>query len=254
MFEHHRQTIENLKGCYEAQDDCLALLIIGSVARGDAGETSDVDFYLVVTEQVYQDCEARNAGCVDAHEHSVSPCTEANGYLTSLPALQALRDRGNEMDRWMFSHVLVVFCKDEAIEKLVGEIAQYPEAGRIRRMESFHSQIYYHVSFFEFAFLSQTKYLIYETATKLILSIGRLILADNRILYPNRKWFFRELRKAPDQPEGLCQTIEAFLDAPTIAAGHALIEMVERHKEYPLPPEGMKARINRESILNLEEW
>ena len=48
--------------------------------------------------------------------------------------------------------------------------------------------------------------------------------------------------------------MEAFLDAPTIAAGHALISMTENYKAYPLPPEGMKARIAKESILNLEEW
>jgi hypothetical protein len=45
-----------------------------------------------------------------------------------------------------------------------------------------------------------------------------------------------------------------FLDHPTIEAGNHLIELVNRHKAYPLPPEGMKARIAKESLLNLEEW
>jgi hypothetical protein len=254
MHEHHRQTIDNLKACYEKKDSCLALVIIGSVARGEAGESSDVDFYLVVTEQAYEDCLAKNAICVDAQEYSVSPCTEANGYLISVPALRAITDYGNEIDRWMFTKALVVFSKDPEINRLASDIPRYPEEDRLRRMESFHSQMYYHISFFEFAYYSQTKYLVYETATKLILSIGRLILADNRILYPNRKWFFRELQKALDKPAEICAAMEAFLDAPTIDAGHQLIEMVEGHKTYPLPPEGMKARIANESILNLEEW
>ena len=254
MFEHHRQTIENLRACYENNPDCLALIVLGSVARGDAGETSDVDFYLVVTEQFYEDCEAKNAGCIDAHEFSVSPCTEANGYLMSLQGMKKMSETGNEIDRWTFTKALVVFSKDAEIDRLAAEIPRYPEKDRIRHMETFHSQMHYHISFFEFAYLSQTKYLIYETAVKLILSTGRLILADNRLLYPNRKWFFRELRKAPDKPEGLCEAMEAFLDAPTIESGHQLIEMVEGYKAYPLPPEGMKERINKESILNLEEW
>jgi hypothetical protein len=121
-------------------------------------------------------------------------------------------------------------------------------------MESYHSQMCYHFSFFEFAYYSQTRYLIYETATKMILSIGRLILADNRILYPNRKWFFRELEKAPDKPGGICEAMIAFLDNPTIESGNRVIKMVQGHKEYPVPPEGMKARLVRESILNLEAW
>jgi hypothetical protein len=254
VYAHHRQTIENLKACYEHEGDYLALIIIGSVARGEAREDSDVDFYLVVNQQAYADCMARHDDCVDAHEYSVSPCAEANGYLISTPALQAIRDHGNEIERWMFTKAMVAFSKDAEVDRLIAEIPCYPEQGRTRRMESFHSQMHYHISFFEFAYLSQTKYLIYETATKLILSIGRLILADNRILYPNRKWFFRELGKATDKPAGICEAMEAFLDVPTIEAGHQLIEMVEQYKDYPLPLEGMQARISQESILNLEEW
>ena len=121
-------------------------------------------------------------------------------------------------------------------------------------MESYHSQIYYHFSFFEFAYYSQTKYLIYETATKMILSIGRLILADNRILYPNRKWFYRELEKVSDKPEGIFEAMTAFLDHPTIDTGNEIVQMVERYKPYPVPLEGMTARIHSESVLNLEEW
>lgn len=45
MYAHHRQTIENHKACYEHESDCLALVIIGSVARGEARPDSDVDFY-----------------------------------------------------------------------------------------------------------------------------------------------------------------------------------------------------------------
>jgi hypothetical protein len=254
LFEHHRQTIENLKACYEKDVNCLALIVIGSVARGEAREGSDVDFYLVVSQQMYDDCSAKNTDCIDAHEYSVSPCSEANGYLISAPVLKEICDHGNEIERWMFTRALVVFSKDAEINKLVAEILCYPERDRIRRMESYHSQMHYHFSFFEFAYLSQTKYLIYETATKMILSIGRLILTDNRILYPNRKWFFRELQKAPDMPVGICGAMLAFLDAPSIEASRRMIEMVENYKAYPVPPEGMKARISRESILNLEEW
>lgn len=254
MFECHRKTIENLKKPFVEHEDHLAFIVVGSVAKGEAREDSDVDFYLVVDQQVYEARSKKNAAYVDAHEYCVSPCTEANGYLISMPALRAMCDHGNEIDRWTFTKALVVFSSDQEINRLVVDIPRYPEQDRVRRMESYHSQMYYHISFFEFACCSQTKYLIYETATKLILSIGRLILADNRILYPNRKWFFLELQKAPDKPVGICEAMEAFLDTLSIPAGHQLIQMMEGHKEYPLPPEGMKARIAQESTLNLEEW
>jgi hypothetical protein len=44
------------------------------------------------------------------------------------------------------------------------------------------------------------------------------------------------------------------LDAPALDTGHRIIELIQGHKAYPVPPEGMKARIIKESVLNLEEW
>jgi hypothetical protein len=117
------------------------------------------------------------------------------------------------------------------------------------------------MSFFEFAYYSETKYLIYETATKLVHAAGRLILADNRMLYPNRKRFFEELKKAPDRPEGVCDAMLAFLENPTIEAGWAVVNLVQNYKPYPLPPEGVKERIVKDSVLNwyyntycIEDW
>ena len=254
MFEHHRKTIENLKRHFEKNPAYLALILTGSVARDEARQDSDVDYYLVVENDKYEEALNKNTLEVEASEFCVPPCPEANGSLTSKARLTVLSRQGNEIERWAFFKAKIVFSRDEEIEELVKRIPQYPEEGRIRRMESYHSQIYYHFSFFEFACYSQTKYLIYETATKMILSIGRLILADNRILYPNRKWFYRELKKVSDKPEGICEAMIAFLDHPTIEAGNEIVQMVERYKPYPVPPEGMTARIHRESILNLEEW
>jgi hypothetical protein len=254
MFESHRKTIENLKRHFEKNKDYLAFILNGSVAREEASEVSDVDFFLVVENSRYAEALNKNVLVVEANEFCVPPCPEANGFLTSKGRLQAICEQGNEIERWAFCKAKIVFSKDTEIEELIQAIPQYPEQGRIRRMESYHSQIYYHFSFFEFAYYSQTKYLIYETATKMILSIGRLILADNRILYPNRKWFYRELEKASDKPEGICETMIAFLDKPTIETGNEVLQKMQRHKAYPVPPEGMKARIMKESVLNLEEW
>lgn len=254
MFEHHQKTIENLKRYFEKNTDYLAFILNGSVARGDAREDSDVDYHLVVEKNKYEEALNKNALAVEASKFCVLPCPESNGILTSKDRLKAICKQGNEIERWTFFKAKIIFSRDKEIEELVKAIPNYPVEGRIRRMESYHSQMYYHFSFFEFAYYSQTKYLMYETATKMILSIGRLILADNQILYPNRKWFYRELEKTSDKPEGICEAMIAFLDNPTIDAGNEIIQMVERYKPYPVPPEGMSARILNESILNLEEW
>ena len=254
MYEHHRQTIENLRDHFQPNDDNIALIINGSVAREEAGKESDVDFYLVVEEPIYEELSEKNAAIIEANECCIAPCPEANGFAISKPALKEIQIQGSEYLRWAFTKAQVIYSRDPEIGDLVREIPTYPEADCQRRMESYHSQIYYHFSFFEFAYCSQTKYLIYETATRMLLAAGRLIMADNRRLYPGRKWFFRELEKIPDQPNGFCQAMITFLESPTIDMGQRIIDMIEKHKVYPVPPEGMKARIIRESNLNLEEW
>jgi hypothetical protein len=253
MHEHHRQTIENLRKHLEPDQNNLALIVIGSVARGEAGPPSDVDFYLVVPELVFDGLAARSATGIDASTCCVAPAGGCGGMAITKSRLQDLRERGNEFLRWSFTNAQIIFSRDAEIDVLVKEILVYPEAERLRWMESYHSQIYFHFSFFEFAYYSQTKYLIYQTATQMLLAAGRLILADNRRLYPGRKWFYRELERTPDKPEGFCDAMLAFLDAPTIEAGKYIIDLIENHKAYPIPAEGMQARILKESTLNLEE-
>lgn len=254
MFEHHRQTIGNLKEHFTKSDRYLAFIVNGSVARGEAREDSDVDFLLVVNEHHYKELSAANALLIEANEYCAPPCSEANGVVTAKSALREIKDQGNEIAKWAFHEARIIFSKDGDIDRLIQEIPRYPEEGRTRRMESYYSQIFHHFSFFEFAYYSQNKYLLYETATKMILAAGRLILADNRILYPNRKRFFSELKKAPQKPAEICEALLSFLDEPTLETGQQIIEKMQAYKEYPLPPEGLKARINKESLLNLEEW
>jgi hypothetical protein len=261
MFEHHRKTIDNLKTAFEGNSDYIAFVVNGSVARGDAGEGSDVDYYLVIDDDAFRALLEKNAIGHEANEHCVPPCQEANGFLTSKAFLNEIQDRGSEIARWSFHGAQVIFSRDSDIAELAKQIPRYPEGERRGKMESYYSQMFYHMSFFEFAYYSKTKYLMYETATKMIHAAGRLILADNRMLYPNRKRFFAELQKVPDKPAGLCDAMLAFLDNPTVEAVWAVVHMVQNHKPYPVPPEGVKERIVKDSVLNwyyntycIEDW
>lgn len=248
MYDHHRATIANLVQRFSADDDVAALIVVGSVARDDARPESDVDFLLVPADERGE--AALNL--VDASTCCVAPCTEANGQYFAKTRLLQVEANGNDVARYAFTRAAVMFTRDADVPAIVSRITCCPEADRQARLETFHSQMYLHFSFFEFAVRSQTKYLIYETATKMILAIGRLVLADNRLLYPGRKWFFRELQRAPDQPRGLCAAMLDVLDRPTLDAGRDLLALVDAHKPYPLPAEGWRARIARDGDLNLE--
>ena len=50
---HHEDTIAAYAAQVIDQPDTLALIVVGSVARGTARPTSDVDVYLVVTDDAF---------------------------------------------------------------------------------------------------------------------------------------------------------------------------------------------------------
>jgi len=99
MHDHHKQTIENLRSHFEPDPHNLAFIVVGSVARGEAGEGSDLDFYLVVDEQTFADLSTKNAWLLEANEYCVAPCPEANGFAITISGLKELRDQGSELMR-----------------------------------------------------------------------------------------------------------------------------------------------------------
>ncbi|MBN1400514.1 MAG: hypothetical protein JXA74_06735 [Anaerolineae bacterium] len=51
MYAYHRRTIENLSSALQGDARHLALIPVESVARGDAGRDSAVDYCLVLSGQ-----------------------------------------------------------------------------------------------------------------------------------------------------------------------------------------------------------
>ena len=52
-MHHHEQTIDAFTTSQAVRPEVLGVVVIGSVARGDERPDSDVDVYLVVTDDAY---------------------------------------------------------------------------------------------------------------------------------------------------------------------------------------------------------
>src|SRR5512145_1469199 len=118
MYEHHSQTIENLRNLLEPDPNNLALIIVGSVARGEAREDSDVDFLRVVPEPVFDELSARYSIGMDASSCCVAPGGGCGGDAISKTMLRNLRDRGSELQRWAFTNAQILFSRDPEIDVL----------------------------------------------------------------------------------------------------------------------------------------
>ena len=119
MTEAQKMEIAAVVEKHRADDNVIAAILIGSLARGDGREDSDVDIDLVVRNK------------------------RSNAEKTR-DDLVLIRDHGNELTRWSFTDAKVLFSLDDGIESIIRMIPVYQEDERRRKMESFASQIRMH--------------------------------------------------------------------------------------------------------------
>jgi len=236
MTEDHKRQIDEIIEKHRADDNVTAIILIGSLARGDEREGSDVDYNLVVKNW---------NGKTDETKES----------------LIYIRDHGNELTRWSYTSAKILYTTDDEIEDIVRQIPVFQEKERQYKMESFVSQIRMHYSYLMLAEYSKNTYLLYETAVKICLFAGRLILADNRVLYPNRKWYSREIQRIADKPAHFYEDMCGLLTQPTIEKANKFIDTLFAYKTYPEPAEGWVKRFNDNSVFSwkngtfsVEDW
>lgn len=249
MYPHHAEVIVRLTERFQPDPAVLALVIIGSVAREEAGEGSDVDCYLVVTDESYRQRQRAGQLSFSADDLCAYPDGHAGGSVVDLAFLHDVAARGPEPARFAFAKAFPAFSHIPHLSELLAEIPRYQEHERLEKMRSFVSQLPVHFSYMELADYSRNPYLLAQTAVELVLFGGRLILAHNRMLYPNRKWFLRELERAPKKPADLLAQATALLTRPGIPTATAFRDSVLQFRDWPQPPEGAMARFQHDREL-----
>ncbi len=250
VYAHHRHTIERLRDHFAPDPNHLALIIIGSVARGDAHARSDVDCLLVVTDAEYARREADGRLAFSANHLADYPDGEANIGTIRRGYVHEVARRGPEPARFAFTDALIAWGRIPDLAELIAAIPRYPEHERHAKLVSFRSQLPVHLAYMQLADFSQNPYLLAETAVELVLFGGRLILAHNRMLYPGRKLFVRELERAPDRPPDLLDLATVLLQQPGMGSARAFCDTVEGYHAWPHAPEGAMARFQHDRDLH----
>jgi predicted nucleotidyltransferase len=250
MAEHHELTLEKVKARYETAPEIVAVIVIGSVARGTATPRSDIDLSFVVTSEELERRRSAAELSIDASDLGTWPNAHVGGGLIDVAFLRATAERGPEPARYAFVDARPLFTRNEEIPRLLRRIPVYQERERLEKMRSFVSQLPVHLSYLELGALSQNAWLLSQTAVELVFFAGRLVLAHDRILYGNRKQFMRQLADAPSKPPGMIEMAQALMAAPTIARAHELYDLVMAWRDWPVAPEGAWARYSRDRETN----
>ena len=226
MLAHHRRATEKAVERLREQPDVRLVLLGGSIAKGGERPDSDVDLMVVVTDDGFADRLARNAVAFLWSDVADWPGGYAEGRFLARSFVLAAAERGSEPTRSSFTGVRPLWGDDPEVEAALPRISVYPEADRDRRMDAFLAQLALNRRYFwPEGVRREDPYLKTRAATAIVLFGVRLVLAHNRVLFPNGKRLMETLAKCRERPEGL-EALAAATLAGDEAAKEAFCEAV----------------------------
>lgn len=77
MYKHHEESINNLIKLFENNDEVIAILLGGSIAKGEEKESSDIDAMIILNDSAYESYSLKGKLSEGISEH----CTYPGGYF-----------------------------------------------------------------------------------------------------------------------------------------------------------------------------
>ena len=234
-MRHHEQTVDAFTLSQAARSEVIGVVVVGSVARGDERPDSDVDVYLVVTDEAYSD--AARSGRV-AYVSKVGVAYEG-GYvdvkLASPSYLRAAVDHGDDPTRASFDGGRVTLDRVGDVEQLVGRMAILPATTWTERVRTYRAQLALYGGYFLVQAAERSdRFLLRHSAVHSTLAAGRCALAHHRRLFRGQKYLATDLSGLAQIPDGFLGAWSAVLDEPTPAAARTLVRIVDLWLGDPL--------------------
>ena len=248
--QHQQDTLDAYVAAVATDPQTIAVVVGGSLARGTEREDSDVDVYLVVTDEAYAAADqAERLSYVD-DDIATFPGGYVDIKVATLAYLRAAAQEGDDPVRASFLQARVAWTRDPEVPELVAAIPVLPEAAWQDRAGSFVAQMRLYGGYF----LRQghqlgNELLLRWAAIHLLTSAGRALLAHAHVLYPGAKYLSGLLAALPDLPAGYQEISQRLLEAPDPASGRALMDLVEAHATWPITPAQTLSRFVRENEL-----
>jgi hypothetical protein len=234
-MKHHDLSIDNYVARVSADLATVGVIVTGSVGRGTERADSDIDLYLIVTDEAWQAAwDAQRLMFTD-----IEGITYEGGYydvkLATLSYLDDAADRGDDSVRASLAGSSIAFSRVGDLEARVARASTPPNDQWEARMASFLAQVRLHGDYFlKNGERSGDAMLIHHAAVHTALAASRALLALNRVVYPGPKSLTDAVAGIPRKPDGWQQLIDDLLAHPTAENGDAVIRCLERFHDWPL--------------------
>ena len=151
--------------------------------------------------------------------------------------LRAAAERGSEPTRNSFIGSRVLFSSDPEIEELTAAIPVFQEKEREEKMLSFYSDLQLNYHYF-WKCCAPKGYMRARTASEIVYCIYRLILQENRVLFPCNRRLEETVEALENRPQDIVELGRSFCETMEDALADRLVESYHawtgyEHKEDP---------------------
>lgn len=242
-MQHHERAVERYVARVSTDQDVLAVVISGSVARGTARADSDVDLYLVVTEERWAAAFRERRLMYVETEDIGYPGGYFDIKLATLSYLDEAAERGDDPVRDSFAASRIVFSRIPDLAERIDRVTAVSAAQWRDRVAGFVAQCRLHGGYFlPQAAASGERMLLAHASVHLATAAGRAMLAHNRVFFSGPKYLTAQVGALPQTPAGFSAALAQVVAEPTAQAASALLALVEAEVGETLPPDETLSR------------
>jgi hypothetical protein len=237
-MEHHDAALAGFVERSQADPDCLAVIVTGSLARGTERPDSDVDLYLVVTEERWDEAFAGNRLMFTEEEGIGYPGGYFDIKLATLSYLSDAAERGDDPVRDSFADSRIAFSRVDDLAERIALISASSDDDWTARTASFIAQARLHGGYFlKQAAVSGDALLLHHAAVHLATSVSRALLAVNRVRFPGPKYLSKLVSTLENKPDGIDALLVSVVENPSAGTADAILSALEAFTGEVLPQE-----------------
>ena len=234
MYRHHIESAQKLREYFEGKEGVIAVVLDGSTVKGNARPDSDIDAIVVVTEEKYAELSAQNrlAEVITGH------CTYEGGYFDVKYKTKAIlvraAEHASEPTRNAYVKAQVLCTTDAEIPALVAAIGRYPEHTVAEKIKCFCANLQLNRGYFLHIVPEDNCYMRAHLAREIVYSVYRLILIENRALFPCNRRLEETVRACKKRPDNILELGSAFLKDITVERCEAFVQAFWQQSALPL--------------------
>ena len=251
MEQHHRESIHRLIELLKRDQTVLALILSGSLAKGKNRPDSDIDVFIVVTDEEFERRQSTNDTCYFNSDVCVYPGGYIDGKIVPKRFLERAALQASEPTKASFQGSYVLWSRVNGLQDMIQKIAAYDDEKREDKMRSFYAQVQVWGRFFYREGVKKNDtYLIERSVIELVFYASRYILAENRILFPCHKSMMEMIHSAHNKPEDYLQLADRLLKEKGTDQVSAFMERFDHYAQCGLSYEQCVSRFMEDSEWN----